>query len=330
MKLRILTAADVRQALPMRRAIEVMKSAFGQLSADQATVPLRMRMETDQGLMLLMPAFLQQTRELGFKMVTIWGDNPSKGLPAVTAIALAVDPDTGLPAAVINGEALTGIRTGAGGGLAAALLARADAQVVTVFGSGVQARAQLEAVLVVRPITEIRIVGRTAASVETFAAEVRAWAITQELGATVTLPATPQAAVTEADIIIAATTSATPVFAGQHLSAGAHVTGVGSYAPHLQEVDVETLQRSKIVVDSRTGCLAEAGDLVIPIKQGLLSEGDIYAELGELVNGTLPARESAAELTYFKSVGVAVQDAAAASEILRVAEAQDLGQIVNL
>ena len=152
MKLRILNAAEVRQALPMSEAIEAMRSAYGQLSANEADMPLRTRLETDQGLVLLMPAFLRQSRELGFKMVSIWGGNPAKGLPAVIAIAAVLDPDTGLPLALLNGEALTAIRTGAGGGLATDLLARSDAGIVAVFGSGVQARAQLEAACVVRQV----------------------------------------------------------------------------------------------------------------------------------------------------------------------------------
>ena len=123
MKLRVLSAAEVRQALPMSDAIEAMRRAYGQLSANQVDMPLRTRLQTDQGLVLLMPAFLRQSRELGFKMVSIWGDNPAKGLPAVIAIALVLDPDTGLPQALINGEELTAIRTGAGGGLATDLLA---------------------------------------------------------------------------------------------------------------------------------------------------------------------------------------------------------------
>jgi ornithine cyclodeaminase/alanine dehydrogenase-like protein (mu-crystallin family) len=203
MEIRILSAADVRQALPMGQAIEAMRSAFGQLSANQAEVPLRTRLETDKGLLLFMPAYLKQSREIGFKMVSIWGDNPSQGLPAILALAAVIDPETGRTLALINGEALTAVRTGAGGGLATELLARSDAQVVAVFGSGVQARAQLEAACEVRQVREVRILGRTAASVEAFAAEIRAWP-----GApAVSVADSPQQAVAGADIVITATTS---------------------------------------------------------------------------------------------------------------------------
>jgi len=210
--------------------------------------------------------------------------------------------------------------------LAADLLARPEAEVVAVFGSGVQARAQLEAVRTIRQIKEVRIVGRTPASVERFAGEVA----NSEQAPTVSIPETRTEAVVGADIIIAATTSETPVFDGQDLSPGTHITGVGSYAPHMQEVDATTVQQAKIVVDSLQSCLAEAGDLIIPLEKRLIGKADIHGELGQIVNGDIPGRETADEITFFKSVGLAVQDASAAAEVLRVAEAQGLGTLARL
>ncbi|MCG3212763.1 MAG: Delta(1)-pyrroline-2-carboxylate reductase [Anaerolineae bacterium] len=326
MKIRILTADDVRQALPMAEAIEVMRSAFGQLSANQADVPLRTRLQTDQGLMLLMPAFLKQSREVGFKLVSLWADNPAKGLPAVIALAAVLDPDTGLPRALINGEALTAIRTGAAGGLAADLLSRPDSRVVAVFGSGVQARAQLAAVREVRQVEEVRIFGLSPESVERFAAEVAGWPAAPK----VVIAGSRKDAVVGADIVITATTSTRPVFDGRDLLPGTHITGVGSYAPHMQEVDEVTVQYSKIVVDSLKACLAEAGDLIIPLEKHIIGKLDIHGELGAIVNGKIPGRESRDEITFFKSVGVAVQDAAAGAAVLRAAEAQGLGKLVEL
>lgn len=326
MELVILSAEDVRRALPMKQAIEAMKSAFGQLSANQADMPLRTRLQTDKGLLLLMPAFLRQSREFAFKMVSIWGDNPRQGLPAVIALATVIDPDTGQPTAIINGEALTALRTGAGGGLATDLLARPDAQVVTVFGAGVQARAQLEAACTVRQITEVQLVGRTLGAVETFAQEISTWPQAPK----VSIAGSRNEAVEGADIIIAATTSTTPVFDGHYLAPGTHITGVGSYAPHMQEVDETTVQRSKIVVDSLQACLAEAGDLIMPLEKNVITKLDIHGELGAIVNGEIPGRESPEEITFFKSVGVAVQDAAAANAIFRAAQAQGLGTVVKL
>jgi ornithine cyclodeaminase/alanine dehydrogenase-like protein (mu-crystallin family) len=310
----------------MSQAIEAMRRAFGQLSANQADLPLRTRLQTDQGLLLFMPAFLRQSREIGFKMVSIWGDNPAKGLPAVIAVAMVVDPDTGEPKAIINGEMLTALRTGAGGGLATDLLARPDARIVAVFGSGVQARAQLEAVGVVRQIEEVRIFGRTPSSVEKFAAEVAAWPEAPRM----VIAGSRKDAIVGADIVITATTSDKPVFDGRDLGPGTHVTGVGSYAPHMQEVDEETVGQAKIVVDSLQACLAEAGDLIVALEKNVISKVDIHAELGQIVNGERPGRESWEEITFFKSVGLAVQDAAAANEVLRAAESQGLGTVVEL
>lgn len=327
MEIRVLSAQDVRQALPMVEAIEVMRSAFGQLSANQADMPLRTRLQTDKGLLLLMPAFLRQSRELGFKMVSVWADNPNRGLPAIIALATVLDPDTGQPLALMNGEALTAIRTGAGGGLATDLLARDNAKVVTVFGSGVQARAQLEAVCVVRRIEEVRIVGRTPSSVELFANEIAHW---PNAPAKISIAGSRNEAVEGADIIITATTSAKPVFDGRYLSPGAHITGVGSFTRHMQEVDEVAVKQSKIVVDSIQACLAEAGDLVIPLEKNVISKLDIHGELGAIVNGQISGRQSDEEITFFKSVGVAIQDAAAANAILREAEAQHLGTMVHL
>jgi len=326
MKLRILSAQDVQTALPMPQAIQVMRRAFGQYSANQAVMPLRTRLETDKGLMLLMPAYLQQSRELGLKTVSIWGDNPAKGLPLITALVTVFDCDTGQPIALINGETLTAIRTGAGGGLAAELLARPESQVVALFGAGVQAKAQLEAVCTVRSITEVRLMSRTSTSVKQLADEVNQWPNPPKI----VLPNTAQAAVKGADIVITATNATTPVFAGEDISPGTHITAVGSYTPTMQEVDETTIQRAKIVVDSRSACLAETGDLLIPLQNNIITADDIHTEIGQLVNGEQPGRISAEEITYFKSVGIAVQDATAASELLKIAEKQGLGQVVVL
>lgn len=319
MQIRILSAADVTAALPMPAAIEAMRRAFGQLSAGQAEVPLRARVATEKGVTLLMPAYLKQSRELGIKIVSVYGDNPSRGLPLIAAAVLALDPETGFPRALMDGAGLTALRTGAGGGLAADLLARKDARVVGLFGAGVQARAQLQAVMAVRSIEQVYLLSRTRQSAERLAAEIVAW----PNAPAVTVVDSPRQAVQRAGIVIAATTSSTPVFDGHDLRAGTHVTGVGSFTPQMQEVDATTVRRARVVVDSRAACLEEAGDLIIP-------GAKIEAELGEIVNGTKPGRQSEKEITFFKSVGVAVQDAAAAAAVLAQAEARGLGRLVEL
>jgi len=319
MQIRILSANDVRTALPMPKAIDAMKVAFGQLSADQATVPLRPHIFTDKGVTLFMPAYLHQSQDLGVKVVSIYGDNPSVGLPRITATVLILDPETGLPKAFMDGSSLTAIRTGASGGLAAELLSRRDSKTVALFGAGVQARTQLSAVMAVREIRGVNLISRTQASAQKLAAEIETWVNPPS----VNLVSTPQQAVQDADIVITATTSATPLFDGNDLSPGTHVTAIGAYMPEAREVDSATVQRARVIVDSREACLAEAGALIIPKVQ-------IDAEIGEIVNGEKPGRQSEDEITFFKSVGVAVQDAVAGAAVLAEAEVLGLGTVVEM
>ena len=320
MPIRILSAADVRAALPMPKAIDAMRHAYGQLSAGTAIAPPRQHISTDTGVTLIMPAYLPARSEFGIKVVSVYDDNPSLDLPRITATVLVLDPATGVPKAFMDGGSLTAIRTGAGGGLAAALLAREDAKTVGLFGAGVQARAQLQAVMAVREITRVNLISRTRASAEQLATEISAWTDAPE----VNLVRMPQAVVADADIVLCATTSATPLFDGNALQPGTHITAVGTFVPEKREVDTTTIRRShRIVVDSRAACLEEAGDLIIP-------GAEIDAEIGEIVNDDEPGRQSDAEITFFKSVGVAVQDAVAAAAVLAEAESKKLGTLVEM
>ena len=176
MQLRILTSDDVKTALPMPKAIEMMKHAFGQLSAGKATVPLRSKISSDKGDTLLMPAYLHGSQDLGIKIVSIYKDNPLKGLPTVTAMVIVLDPQTGRPRALIEGDSLTAVRTGATGGLACDLLARRNANTVALFGAGVQARAQLQGVMAVRSITRVNLFDLSASAAQKLADEIASWA----------------------------------------------------------------------------------------------------------------------------------------------------------
>ena len=320
MHIRILSAADVRIALPIPKAIAAMRHAYGQLSAGKVNAPPRQHISTDKGVTLLMPAHLPERREFGIKVVSVYDDNPNLDLPRITATVLVLDPATGLPKAFMDGSSLTAIRTGAGGGVAADLLARPDAKTVGLFGAGVQARAQLQAVMAVRDIASVNLISRTEASAQQLATEITAWKDAPE----VNLASNPQQVVEDADIVICATTSATPLFDGNALRPGTHITAVGTFVPEKREVDTTTLRKSnRIVVDSREACLEEAGDLIIP-------NATIDAEIGEIVNGDKQGRQSDDEITFFKSVGVAGQDAVAGSVILAEAEARGLGTLVEM
>ena len=320
MRIRILSAADVRAALPMPKAIDAMRHAYGQLSAGKVTAPPRQHISTDKGVTLLMPAHLPERSEFGIKVVSVYDDNPDLDLPRITATVLVLDPATGLPKAIMDGSSLTAIRTGAGGGVAADLLARKDAKTVGLFGAGVQARAQLQAVMAVRDIKRVNLISRAKASAQQLATEISAWTDAPA----VHLVPNPQQVVEDADIVICATTSATPLFDGNALRPGTHITAVGTFVPEKREVDTTTLRKAaRIVVDSREACLEEAGDLIIP-------NVDIDAEIGEIINGDKQGRQSNDEITFFKSVGVAVQDAVAGAVVLSEAEAKGLGTLVEM
>ena len=306
----------------MPAAIDAMREAFGALSAQEATVPIRMALETEHGVSLFMPAHLRESGDAGAKIVSVNPGNAALGLPAIHAVVLVLDVLTGRPTALMDGTWLTALRTGAVGGLAADLLSRADAKTVALFGAGVQARTQLEAVRCVREITEVRVVSPSGGSADRLAAEVS--------GIRAVRVDDPSEAIRGADIIIAATNSFTPVFDGSKVEPGTHVTGVGSYTLDMREVDTALVQRARVIVDQREAVMEEAGDIVGPIRDGVVDESIIVGEIGEVVLGRVQGRTADSEITFFKSVGNAVQDVEVAARVLRVAESEGRGLVVDL
>jgi ornithine cyclodeaminase/alanine dehydrogenase-like protein (mu-crystallin family) len=292
-------------------------------------VPIRSHVEVEQheGITLFMPALLHESQDLAIKIVSVFPRNLERGLSTINALVVAIDPETGIPTAVIEGASLTAIRTGAASGAATDLLARTDSSVVAIFGSGVQARTQLEAVCTVRQIHEVRVYSLDEPEARSYAEEMA------ELGPipkNIRIADNPSEAIVEADIICTATTSATPVFDGKELEPGVHINAIGSFTPEMQELDVETVKRSLVVVDSREAALIEAGDLIVPIKRGEITPEWIYAEIGELVTDIKPGRTDPNQITLFKSVGIAVQDAISAGYALTRAEEAGLGKIIRL
>lgn len=324
----ILTADDVRKALPMNQAIQAMKDAYASLSSGTAEVPLRTRLPipNSEALSLFMPAFVQspEGNALAIKVVSLFPTNPARGLAYIQAAVLVFNAETGQAIALLEGSSLTAIRTGAASGAAIDLLARPNSRVAAIFGAGAQGRTQLEAACTARHIEMAFIYDADIAKAVAFAKEMKA-----KLGRDIRMAANSQEAVQNADIICTATTSTTPVFKDIHLKRGTHISAVGSYTPEMQEVPAETLQRAGIFVDSRSASLAEAGDLIKPMQAGLFDESHIRGELGELVAGKIPGRQSPEEITYFKSVGVAVQDAMAAQVALTNARKMNIGTEVK-
>ena len=329
MKLRVLSKQDVQQAVPMREAIEIVKGAFAQLSAGKAVVPLRTQLpvERHEGVTLFMPAYLSESDDLGVKIVSVFPRNLKMGLPTIFALVVVVEASTGRPVAAMDGTYLTALRTGAASGAATDLLARQDARVAAIFGAGAQGRTQLLAVCEVRDIERAWVSDVNPQAAERYAQEM---AGKGRVPADLRVASSPAEAAREADVLCTATTSKTPVFADEDLKPGVHVNAVGSFTPQMQEVPGETVRRARLVVGSREGCLSETGDLIIPIRKGLIAADDIYAELGEIAAGLKPGRDNAEEITLFKSVGNAVQDVSVARAVLTQAETLGLGIEVEL
>jgi ornithine cyclodeaminase len=327
----ILSKEAVRQALPMNEMIAATKDAYSALSAGKAMVPQRIHLPIPphEGMCLFMPAYLQnQDQEaLAVKTVSVFPNNAQLDLPIIHGAVLVLEADTGRPAALLEGASLTAIRTGAASGAATDILARPDSRIAAVFGAGVQSRTQLEAICTVRPIEKVLVYDLQPDALEKFIAEMAGYG---PVPADVQGAASPQEAVSVADVICCATTSSRPVFDDQHLKAGVHINGVGSYTPHMQEIPPQTVSRAALYVDSRSAALSEAGDIILPIKEGLFDEDHIQAELGEIINGERSGRINGSQITFFKSVGVAVQDAAAARLALENARKIGLGQEVQL
>lgn len=303
-----LSKSDIQSLITIQDAIEGVKRGFAALYQGQAQVPLRLQVEVEPetATTLIMPAYVPDQKSLGFKVISIFTRNRERGLPLATAMVCLLDPETGVPLALLNGPYLTALRTGAVSGASAELMSRQDASRLAVIGSGVQALYQVAAVCAVRTIETITVVYRSRASFDALR-ERMADEYPDLLGK---LKGTDdgEAAVRSADIVCLATTSSTPVYDDAWIAAGTHISGIGSFTPEMQEAPAETIRRARVAVDMREHALAEAGDLIIPLRNGDICEDHIVAELGELVLGEVPGRENDQQVTFFKSVGNAVQD----------------------
>ena len=326
----LLTMSDVQKAINMREAIDVVEQAFTAFSAGRAVVPLRTQVEVaeKEAVSLYMPGFVRDLGALGIKIVSVFPQNPRRGLPTICSLVVLNDPETGEPAAAMEGSWLTALRTGAASGVATRYLARRDAAVAAIIGTGYQAVTQLEAVLCERDIKEVRVFDIDPVCSQRYREDMEA-----KLPAPLPLfktSASVAEAVDGADIICTATTSKNPVFPGNNLMDGAHINAVGAFTPEMQEIGQDVLSKaSKVVVDSRDAALEEAGDLIVPIKKGLFRPEDIYAELGEISGGKKKGREDAGEITLFKTVGLSVQDMAVGIHVLKRARELGLGQDFN-
>ncbi len=293
-------AAELARRVSMEAAIDALDHAFGDGALPET--PPRTHLSVASGDLLLMPA--AGAAGAGVKLVTVNPANPARGLPLIHGLYVLFAPESLAPLAVIDGAALTALRTAAVSGLATRYLAHTDAHRLVIFGAGTQARAHLDAMRAVRPITHMRVVSRTPEGALRLVEQARALGLDADV-------AGPDI-VAEADIVCACTTSPTPLFDGALLPAGAHVNAVGAYTPATRELDDVTVRRGRLVVETREAALAEAGDLIIPLQAGVIARSDIVADLSEVVRGALAPR-APADITVFKSVGVAFEDLAVAA-----------------
>lgn len=321
----ILTRRDVEELLDLDQLIDAVAAAMAALSEGSASMPPRgvAIVPEREGVLAAMPAYLPGPGALTTKMVSVFPHNSGTDIPTHQAVIVAFDPATGSPAAVMDGTEITAMRTAAGSALSARLLARPNASVLAIVGTGVQARSHGLAVPRVRPIAEGRIVGRDAARARALAGR-----LTEETGIPFTAARSTAEALAGADIVCATTHSPEPVVRRKWLSPGMHVTSVGVNSKG-REVDAETVADALVVVESRAAVLAPspsgANDLTWAIRDGVVAEDHIHAEIGEILGGTKPGRTSDEQITLYKSVGVAVQDAAAAALVLEAARAAGAG-----
>ncbi|MFX0050391.1 MAG: ornithine cyclodeaminase family protein [Candidatus Hermodarchaeota archaeon] len=309
-KVLILSRADIESVLNMKETIEMIEAAFKELSEGTAILPQRIVIPTEGGISLYMPAFLPQTGSMTIKVVTVYENNPEKfGLPVILGKVLLQNIETGDVLSIMDGSYLTAMRTGAVSGCAIDHLAKRGAKTIGLFGTGVQGETQLWAACEARSSIEVCKVYDIRKDVaEEFTLKMR-----KKLGIPcINVAETAEETVKGSDIILTATTSPNPVFRGEWLESGVHISAIGSFTPNTRELDTETIKKSKVVCDLMSACLDEAGDLIIPINEGAITKEHIYAELGEIVSGKKAGRESDSEITLFKSVGLAIQDAAAA------------------
>jgi ornithine cyclodeaminase len=328
MKLLILNHAEVEALLPMRECIEVMAEALIALARGEAHQPLRtvIRPVGAAGLLALMPAYKsnEDGTAFGLKAICVFPGNAARGKDAHQGCVVLFDGETGEPRALLNASAITAIRTAAVSAVATRLLAREDACDLAIIGAGVQARAHLEALACVREIKRARVASRSFENALRLAAEVRG-----RFAFPVEAVEGNEAAVRGADLLVTATSSHEPVLRREWIADGAHINAVGTFSPQSREIDTATIAAASLFVDRRESALNEAGDYLIAAREGAIDASHIRAEIGEVLAGSQPGRTSAAEITLFKSLGLAVEDLAAAEYAYWRAKAQGLGAWVE-
>jgi len=308
---------DIAKLLTMEETIDAVEQAFKEYAKGDVMMPPRSTIMVPKynGSISFMPSYLTGLDAQATKIISIYPDNRAKGLPTTAAWLVVNDPKTGMVKAFMDATYLTAMRTGAITGVAARYLAPEDASIVAIFGAGVQGRTQTWAACTVREIEKVYVFDVYPEARLRFAEEM-----TKKLGVEVVPASSGEEACRNADIVLTATTSRVPVISRKWLKDRVHVSAIGAFYPDWRELDTATVAESKLVIDDREGIMLEAGDVLIPISEGAITEDHIYAELKELVSGQKKGRMPEDGITVFKSVGIAIQDSSVANLVLRKLE----------
>jgi len=323
----VLSEKDVQKLLDMDELIHALEQAHIQYSTGKAVMPVRLVVPLPQihGRITSMPGYLTEDKALGMKIVTYFQNNPKQDLPAILATIMLFSAETGNLIAAMDGAFITAIRTACASAMATKALANPNASVAGILGAGVQARAHIQALCRVKKLQRIKIYSPLGISAERVRQELES-----EVGVDIEVAASAEDTVRASDVVVTVTTAKEPILEFDWLKPGAHINAVGSHRPDLREIDGTTMARSRIVVDSREAVMAECGDILLAIKENAIGENSIHAEIGEVLAGAKSGRGGAAEITLYKSVGIAIQDVAAAHLIYRKALGKKVGTEVEI
>jgi len=324
--IRIIKASEIKQFYSMPMAINAMARAFSSLSSGESFVPQRYvsKLPTNELVMLCKPAFVEKDKRVSIKFLTQRESGFIPDIPTIQGIVMVIDSVTGEFLSFMDGEYITALRTGAASGLATRCFARNDAQTLALFGCGTQVKTQLEAVVCERDIKRILVFDTNMELARQFVGEMEKKLLIEMVISTDTRD------LKDADIICTATNATAPLFKRNEIKKGVHINAIGSFQPHMQELDPFLLRDARIFLDFAEPCMKESGDLIKPIQEGIISENHFAGEIGDYLLNRIPGRESEEQITVFKSVGVAIQDYAVASDIYNYSLEHGFGQEINL
>ena len=330
--MKILTKEDIKKCITMSEAIEICKNAMKDYTLNKSVIPLRTPIQSidNNGQVLFMPGKISTDSDsIGIKIVSVYPDNSKLNLPAVPSTMITINEKTGIVNGILDGTYLTALRTAAIQGAATDILANKNSKIATLIGTGGQALEQARALVTVRELKELRVVARNFEKTKEFVEILKIEL--DDFDVNIIAYNNPNEAVTDSDIITTVTTSRTPTFSAKHLKQGVHINGIGSFTYDMVELPSEIINsNNKIYFDTKDGVLSEAGDILQPLENQLISHEDFKGELGELVLNSIEGRISKSEITIFKSVGSAVFDIACADYIIKEAINLNIGTKIDI